>query len=450
MKKFWEYGILAALLILGFGVRLYKINNPIADWHSWRQADTAAVTRNFLKSGVNPFLPHYDDLSDVSGNGFNPQTYRLVEFPIFNLIHYGLIKIAPFKSLEFWGRMISIIASLISAVCVYVLVKRHASVAAGLASMAIFLFMPFNIYFSRVILPDPLMVTLALAALVALDFNRRWVSYVLATLAVLVKPTAVFLLLPVLVSWRWAAVVVMGPFLIWRMWQQFHPEGVPPSFWLLNGDKIRFKGAFFRWIFGDRLGRLMLGYWGIWPAVSGLVELPGFVWWLVGGSLLYVFTFATGNVRHDYYQIPIVPAVSVLVGVGAVALWRSGPDVFKTWLKRGLVVVSLAFMLGFGWYEVRGNYQINNPAILAAGQAADLLLPADAVVIADYNGDTAFLYQTNRRGFPNVPLPLEELILRFNVGYYISVNYDDRTNQLLKTYPVVAQTPAYVIIKLHP
>ncbi len=40
--------ILAAIIILGLALRLYKIDNPIADWHSWRQADTTsgAVLQN--------------------------------------------------------------------------------------------------------------------------------------------------------------------------------------------------------------------------------------------------------------------------------------------------------------------------------------------------------------------------------------------------------------------
>jgi len=42
--KYFEYLLLSIILILGFTVRLYKIGNPIADWHSWRQADTASVT----------------------------------------------------------------------------------------------------------------------------------------------------------------------------------------------------------------------------------------------------------------------------------------------------------------------------------------------------------------------------------------------------------------------
>ena len=55
-KDFPKY-LLALIFLGGFVVRLYKINNPIADWHSWRQADTSAVTRNYVKYGINLFFP---------------------------------------------------------------------------------------------------------------------------------------------------------------------------------------------------------------------------------------------------------------------------------------------------------------------------------------------------------------------------------------------------------
>ena len=35
------------ILLVGLLLRLYRFDNPIADWHSWRQADTSAVSRNF-------------------------------------------------------------------------------------------------------------------------------------------------------------------------------------------------------------------------------------------------------------------------------------------------------------------------------------------------------------------------------------------------------------------
>src|SRR3989304_6393527 len=86
-----QYFWLLLIIFFGLIVRLYKIDSPIADWHSWRQADTAAVTRNFIKEGLNPFLPKYDDMSGVSEHPLaNPNRFRFVEFPIYNLAVYPL------------------------------------------------------------------------------------------------------------------------------------------------------------------------------------------------------------------------------------------------------------------------------------------------------------------------------------------------------------------------
>ena len=66
IKKFnIEYILLSLMLIAGFTVRLYKVENPIADWHSWRQADTSSVSRNFAKDGINMLRPTYDDISSI-------------------------------------------------------------------------------------------------------------------------------------------------------------------------------------------------------------------------------------------------------------------------------------------------------------------------------------------------------------------------------------------------
>ena len=85
MKRF-EILLVALILIVAFATRLYKINRPLADWHSWRQADTAAVARNFVKEGFNPFIPKYDDMSTQTNGLDNPNRYRFVEVPIYNSI----------------------------------------------------------------------------------------------------------------------------------------------------------------------------------------------------------------------------------------------------------------------------------------------------------------------------------------------------------------------------
>ena len=157
---------LSIFLILGFLVRLYQIDNPIADWHSFRQVDTASVSRMYVEDGISILYPKYHDISRVQSGLFNPEGYRFVELPIFNIIHATFAKNVPFLKLEVWGRLISIFSALISSILIFILGKRFISSSGGLIASALYLFLPYNIYFTRVILPEPLAITFALSSLV--------------------------------------------------------------------------------------------------------------------------------------------------------------------------------------------------------------------------------------------------------------------------------------------
>lgn len=76
------------IIVLGFVVRLYKINTPLADWHSWRQADTASVTRIFIEYGVHPLVPKYYDISTIPTNIVSLKTN--FEFLITSTMSYLL------------------------------------------------------------------------------------------------------------------------------------------------------------------------------------------------------------------------------------------------------------------------------------------------------------------------------------------------------------------------
>lgn len=470
IKKIVKIILLVVILILGFTLRLYKVSNPIADWHSWRQADTSAVTRNFEKYGINLLYPKFDDFSDVSGSGrFNPNGYRFVEFPLFNLLHLLIHQILPGENIEFSGRITSNLAATTSGLLLFFLMRRKSNYTVGILSAFLYLTIPYNIYFTRVILPDPLMVTLFLLTLNIYDIflqkkHRRylWLTGIVGACAVLVKPVALFFLLPITVmqykklgkkifsssEFYIFYTILLLPFSIWRLWSYFHPEGVPASKWLLNGNGIRFKPSFFQWIFGVRIGTLILGKWGVWPFLVGVTESSGYILAMLTGSLLYLIVFATGNVQHDYYQLPIIPSIAAAMAFGIWKVWHSQKIFWRKLLSRTILIFSIGCMLGFGWYDIRGMYQINNWSIVKAGQELDRIAPKDAIVIAPYQGDTAFLYQTNRAGFAYLYKPIKDMIDRFHASYYISVNYDDDTNELMKKYTIVEKNPEFVILKL--
>lgn len=466
---FW----LGIILIIGLVVRLYKIDTPLADWHSWRQADTAAVARNFYKEGYTPFIPKYDDMSGVAENPVpNPNRYRFVEFPIYNSLVYFAYTVNGGVDIKL-ARFISILMSLGSVIFLYLIVKRQWDVITGLVSALVFAVLPYSIFFSRVILPEPTLIFFSLGMFYFTDLwiwkERRklfFISVFFTACAFLIKPVAIFYLLPLIYSYfkkegklwpiptRYYCWLIpsFAPFLAWRIWMSNFPEGIPASNWLFNGTHIRFRPAFWRWIFGDRLGREILTMAGSFLFFFGLIKKPDqgrhLLHLLALSSFLYLFIFATGNVTHDYYQALIIPALAIFVAYGFVNLFRG----FNGMIPRlytiplALLMFSLTFYLG--WYEIKGLYQINNGVIVEAGEFADKILPKDAIVVAPYGGDTAFLYQVNRPGFAVMAFPVTDLVNIYKVHYYISVDYNDKTNWVVRNFKVLEKNPKFVIADL--
>jgi hypothetical protein len=286
----------------------------------------------------------------------------------------------------------------------------------------------------------------------------------LGSLALLTKPYALFIIFPCLLfiflkkinfknllSITSYGLLIIIPLIGWRMWIQRFPEGIPVNQWLLNQNNIRLRPAWWRWLFEERIGRLILGSWGLIPFGLGLITKINkkiswyfYLWSL--GILTYFVVFAWGNVQHDYYQIITLPLISVFLAKGSYLLLNP-PLKFNKYLSYILFIVSCSFAFGFSWYQVREYYKINHPEIIAAGKAADKLLPKEAKVIAPYQGDTAFLYQTKRRGWPAVTRDVSQLV-EMGADYYVSVNFDKTTANLKNKCPVLDNNESWIIINL--
>lgn len=474
--KVLEIGFLILIFLLGFAVRLYRFNGPVADWHSWRQADTSSVSRNFVNKGFDVLHPTYQDLSNVPSGLENPSGYRFVEFPIYNVLQAGGYKIFPKLTLEEWGRLVTILASLLASLFLYLIVKKRYGNLTGFLTLIFFLFIPYNIYYGRTILPDPSMVA---ASLGGIYFFYLWIekgkfsifnfqfliSLILTAAAFLLKPYAMFFTLPMIYLvfekfgfgfWKkyqlWLfAIIALIPLVFWRMWMTQYPAGIPGSNWLFNAGNIRFKPAYFYWIFADRIGRLISGYWGVVFIILGFLKKQSrkdflFLSSFVVASLLYITVIARGNVQHDYYQILIIPSLAMLMGIGASSLLKP----FENYNKVAaylVFVVCFGFSMFFGWYFVRDYFNINNPSIIVAGEAVDKLTPKNAKIIANYNGDTSFLYQTKRSGWASYEKPLPEMV-QMGASYLVIANPVDSDLNFGKTYKIVAHTSQYIIFNL--
>jgi hypothetical protein len=478
-KKNLPVYILLIILLGGFLVRLYGFTNPIADWHSWRQADTSAVSRNFVNRGYDVLHPRYDDISNVQTGVDNPEGYRFVEFPLYNIFQAGLFQLFGVLTIEEWGRIVTILASVLTGLFLYLLISRHSNKPLGLLSTFFYMFIPYNIYYGRTILPDTTMMTAVIGGIYFFDKwvelssksklkTRSYIYFILAILftaaSCLLKPYAVFFILPMVIiafqEWHWGiwkiwqlwvfGMLALAPIVGWRVWIMQYPEGVPVNLWLLNGNGIRFRPAFFRWIVYERLTKLIAGYLGIIVLVYGVFKVwthkeKWFFLSFLLSSLLYVMIFATGNVQHDYYQILIMPSVSIFFALGSYYLYQW---LFKKLpLGRIILVISLAGMFWFGWQQVKDYFNINNRSIIAAGEAVDRLTPKDAKVIANLNGDTTLLYHTKRKGWPSFQADIPILIEK-GAGYLVLLNPTEADMVIAKSYKVLEKTPQYVIFDL--
>src|SRR5258708_11627844 len=102
----------------------------------------------------------------------------------------------------------------------------------------------------------------------------------------------------------------------------------------------------------------------------------------------------------------------------------------------------------FSWIQVKEFYKINNPVIIEAGKKVDQILPKNAIVVAPYNGDTAFLYQTNRAGWPVTAFPLVQMVADYGVTHFVSTTRDNKTNWVMKHFQVLENNPEFVIADL--
>lgn len=472
MRKL-EILALFSLVVIALSLRLYKIDRPLADWHSWRQADTAAVSRNFIKEGYNPFVPKFDDMSTQANGLDNPNRYRFVEFPIYNSVVAAVWSVTGVSVT--YARLTTVVISILSMLLLYFIVRNFSGPITAFLAAFYFAIIPYNVFYSSTILPGPMMVFCLLATYLAFIYwlkkENSWflffASIIFANLAVLTWPIALFFFFPLVYLiwekygfnfikifrfWIFAALTI-APFIVWRIYIMNFPEGIPNWRFLINENNIRFKGAFFRWLLFERMGRLILTLGGFSLFILGLIKKPSreklFYFSALASVALYFTVFASGNVRHDYYQIPAIPALAIFMAIGTKMLIFPPTNFISVYAGRIVATLCIIFLLVFGFYEIRGFYWINKPAIVSAGAAVDRLLPKDATVIAPYNGDAAFLYQTNRYGYPITDRPLEKFIEQ-GTKYLVSVDVGDAGIQnLARNCKVIEQTEEYVIVEMH-
>jgi hypothetical protein len=332
-------------ILVALGVRLYQIDEPPLDFQPERQLHGAILARwYYLKTQESvPLWKQRVAERSAADEGLAGEP------PILEFVTAHSYRLAGGEHL--WiPRTLSTIFWLAGGVFLFLIARRLASLGAALCAVAFYLFVPFAVSASRSFQPDPLMIALILASLLAIlryqdrpVGGRLMVAASLAALALLVKP--VFAIFPLGGAFLALAVARQGA----------RRTIVDPHVYLFGVIALLPSAVYYLWgtVLDDFLegrtgGRVLpellfeADFWRGWlhlatHAVGGLVPLlAGLVGVLLArgtaralivglwlGYLAFGLTHTYPIYTHDYYSLQLVPIVALsLLPLAAVALSR--------------------------------------------------------------------------------------------------------------------------------
>ncbi len=478
LKKDWI--IMSLILFIAVVLRCYKINAPLSDAYSWRQADTASVARNFVKNGINLLQPRYDDLSSIQSGMENPEGLRYVEFPLYNATFALLYQIAPVIPVEIYGRIVSIFFSLITIAIVYYFLLKEDDRISAIAGTLVYSIFPAFVFFSRVVLPE----TTALGCMFLsifflykgiqkkkIPFSLSIPSVIFFASSILIKPTTIFFgIVPfylLVKKYEWDFIkkpfvylyffFAVIPFLLWRIYIMRFPAGIPASDWLITsvntfqGQKeIFFKPAFFRWIFYERINLMICGGFLTSFLCIGILRKmkTQFLHSILLGGLLYLFVFQGGNVQHEYYQTLILAPIALFIGIGIGLVLKNTRDYLHPVITYPIIIFFCALSFFFSYYYKVKDFYTYPQDLNQMAKIINMFTKEDDKIITERMGDTTLLYLANRKGAPMLYKTLDQLK---NDGYaYYITDQKDKVNEIKKnnTYAILFENDQFALIKL--
>jgi len=467
---------LAVLLIvlLAIGFRLYRIDIPFTEGHSWRQVTNADITRHFAEGDMNLFMPR------VSWGGLNGAVG--MEFPLLHYVTAIAWRIGGESQLV--GRLIAIAFSLTSVILVFLLGRRWYSAPAGRGAAFLLAVSPSMVFFGRAFMSDTPMVTFMLAAVLVWDMYferpsppRLGYAIALTALGPLVKLPAILVLAPIgglALSWLgWAAfrsravwlgcaaaVALVGAW-YWhadRIYLEtgltqavFRPSGTYPAdvapdvFFLTTfhfATAERLLSSEFWLGMLDRFSGLHLTPAGFLGAFTGLFlcwrsgrALPVLLW-VLGGVTLVVVT-AEGQWNHEFHQLPMMPALALLFGVATAPFFDGG--YLRRFMPIGAAVVVMSLVLTVGAVQafrgsnvVAGLYRPDylSTQFVDHGNFVQSVVPPDALIVTvDYDrygaNSPMLVYYARRQGWAFdaasiSPKVIENLRTRYGATFFFS------------------------------
>jgi len=486
--------IVILLLLLGLGIRMLDLTDLPLDFNPTRQLFSAIKARGM----------YYQYASDI------PEWQRQmaieqwdakadVEPPVIETIVAGLYLL--FGEHLWFGRVVASMFWLLGGLALIGLARRIASVDGAIIALSYYLFMEFGVIASRSFQPDPLMIGLTLAGLWAFvrwdeELTWKWAlaAGMLSGAAIFVKNVAVF---PLFVAFALVILKTLGLKRVLKdpqVWALAVITALPTVIYMIDGlliskDMDTALGLrFFPQLWTDlafyvRWKNIVannLGFGAFLLALLGIfLARPGRDRSLLAGTLLgylvYGFSFSYHISTHNYYQLPLIVFISLSLAVVGKTLFRKMTEINDQSVWPRLVVLGIVlFGVGSAMWNVRvellrDDFRSEPLFWVDLGEKLGHTTPVLGLT-QDYGNRLAYwgwqrveewptTGDQNLRELAGKAKTFDEIFAERIVGkqYFVITHFKqfdsqpDLKDKLFDNYPVLEQTPDYIIFDLqHP
>ncbi|MPY89880.1 MAG: hypothetical protein GEU99_18395 [Luteitalea sp.] len=412
-----------ALLTVGLMARAATFQSPLFDFHSWRQADTASIARNFGEERFNPLYPQVDVRGDRA-HGYVETGLELYAFLVATLA-----RVAGFST--HLGRLLNTLLFPFAALMLYRFIKARYGQWCGLAGLYIYcLGLPLTLFMDRAFMNEALLACLTIASLRAaqcylLAKNARYLIALLitTTLIAVVKPTYLIVWGPILglfVEQYGARALVR-----WEIWLMVVTNVAASATWFLHAhslyemtgltfglsNKLFDADLLLSWRYhskiATRLFKDLLGPVGLLFGLYGLVVAARRARWAeplgVAAFLTYLIVITFGNFHHNYYQLPIAPIGAVLSALGLTEAVRRIGDA-KQWSddRRAYACAAILWIAAMSTFARSASfhswYEVDQTKVRICEQLRPLLQRSQRVAFANYRSPD-ILFCLHRKGW---------------------------------------------------
>lgn len=399
------------LFALALLPRLQHFSGEIDSLHAWRQCDTHNYITNFTQNGIALLSPA------VCWMGHH-QTL-LLEFPLPEAIVAVLYQL--FGEHLLIARLFFLLCFLLSAYFFYLIVKLWFSDAIALLALAFYLFAPLGIFYSRAIHIDFFVLALAHAGMYlvlrALKTQKtgHWLGAACCFfLGSLVKvPYIFYLAIPIIYAafhakaWKtllknvwWFAPSLLGVF-AWKAyaiqvngqipnWDFIHNFNrfTDMAYWYFGTWHQRSIGHNWLLVFGRLWPEILVGYIGIalWLVGMFFSRKPKgcqlAIWWILA-TALYAVVFFNLNVKHDYYLIPFMAPLALLLAIGVervAGLWQT-----RLWSTAVILAVFTWYAVSAWQYTEKAKYH-DQDAFVDIGHLIKNQTKPEEAIVSVYGG----------------------------------------------------------------